>query len=87
MFVLWLGEGLYPSPAALLEPDDEGELAAAEAEERRLFYVATTRARQELYLCYPSAAATQGALRMSRFLKELDDQDPPFDRWAIHVAG
>lgn len=87
VFVLWLCEGHFPSAAALLEPDDEGELAAAEAEERRLFYVATTRARQELYLCYPSAAATQGALRMSRFLKELDDQDPPFDRWAIHVAG
>lgn len=86
VFVLWLCEGHFPSAAALLEPDDEGEPAAAEAEERRLFYVAATRARQELYLCYPSAAATQGALRMSRFLKELDDQDPPFDRWAIHVA-
>lgn len=86
VFVLWLCEGHFPSAAALLEPDDEGGLAAAEAEERRLFYVAATRARKELYLCHPSTAATQGALRMSRFLKELDDADPPFDRWAIQVA-
>ena len=86
VFVLWLCEGHFPSAAALLEPDDEGGLAAAEAEERRLFYVAATRAQKELYLCHPSAAATQGALRMSRFLKELDDHDPPFERWAIQVA-
>ena len=69
-------------------PEDEGEPQAAEAEERRLFYVATTRARSELYLCYPSACTTQGVLRISRFLQELDDgtrgtASTPFERWQI----
>jgi DNA helicase-2/ATP-dependent DNA helicase PcrA len=86
VFVLWLCEGHFPSAAALLEADEEGGLQAAEAEERRLFYVAVTRAQKELYLCYPSAAATQGALRMSRFLRELDGHDAPFERWAIQVT-
>lgn len=88
VFVVWLCEGHFPSAAALLEPEDEGEPQAAEAEERRLFYVATTRARSELYLCYPSACTTQGVLRISRFVQELDDgtrgtSTTPFERWQI----
>ena len=46
-----------------------------EEEERRLFYVAVTRARDELYLCYPRFAADRGGREMiqqpSRFLVEL----------------
>lgn len=85
VFVLWLADGHFPSVAALSEPEDAESLTAAEAEERRLFYVATTRAREELYLCYPCATQTQGALRVSRFLHELDGADAPFERWAVRV--
>ena len=53
---------------------------------RRLFYVAITRARRELYLCYPVMRLTQGYSgdvfqQQSRFLKEL----PPelLDPWNI----
>lgn len=87
VFVLWLCEGLFPAAAALDEGETHGSRQAAEEEERRLFYVATTRARDELFLCYPGSAATQGSLRRSRFLDELDGQpgepEPPFERWAV----
>ena len=46
-----------------------------EEEERRVFYVATTRARRELYLLYPliEAHARSGLLlRPSRFVLEVD---------------
>jgi DNA helicase-2/ATP-dependent DNA helicase PcrA len=46
VFVVMLCDGLFPSARSLDIPD-------AEEEERRLFYVAVTRARNELYLCYP----------------------------------
>lgn len=46
VFVIWLAEGLFPSGRAL-EDDPQAE------EERRLFYVAVTRAKDALYLCVP----------------------------------
>ncbi|MCF7668532.1 MAG: ATP-dependent helicase [Verrucomicrobia bacterium] len=46
VFVIMLCENMFPNARAL-------ESADSEDEERRLFYVATTRARDELYLCYP----------------------------------
>jgi len=52
VFVLWLSDGMFPSTRSM--NDSEGD-----SEERRLFYVATTRAKDELYLCVP-------ALRRSR---------------------
>ena len=45
-------------------------------EEWRLLYVAVTRARNELYLCYPRVASRAGPggmlLSPSRFLTEID---------------
>ena len=46
VFLIWAAEGKFPSPRSLKEIDSEEE-------ERRLWYVAITRARDELYLTYP----------------------------------
>ncbi|MEZ4452034.1 MAG: ATP-dependent helicase [Nannocystaceae bacterium] len=80
VFVLWLSEGRFPMAASLrLQKDEE--------EERRLFYVAVTRAADELYLCYPmieeAADGPSHILRPSRFLSEIDRAPAVFDRWQI----
>ena len=70
VFVIMLCDGLFPSARSLEDP-------GAEEEERRLFYVAVTRAKNELYLTYPlirTAGGTYGGEAMqqpSRFLGEL----------------
>jgi DNA helicase-2/ATP-dependent DNA helicase PcrA len=70
VFVIMLCDGLFPS-ARSTESND------GEAEERRLFYVSITRAKNELYLCYPNLRAGFGASGMdtyqspSRFLSEI----------------
>ena len=68
VFVIMLCDGLFPSTRSLDSIDGEEE-------ERRLFYVAVTRARNELYLCHPLLRFMQGggnALQQpSRFLAEL----------------
>ena len=46
VFIIWAAEGKFPSPRSLREIDSEEE-------ERRLWYVAMTRAKDELYLTYP----------------------------------
>lgn len=46
VFIIWAAEGKFPSPRSLREIESEEE-------ERRLWYVALTRARDELYLTYP----------------------------------
>jgi hypothetical protein len=45
--VIWLNEGLFPSAKSV-------EQVGGEAEERRLFYVAATRAEDRLFLCSPA---------------------------------
>lgn len=68
VFVLWLSDGMFPSGRAT--QTDEGE-----EEERRLFYVAVTRAKDELYLCAPETRRNpDGGLVFyspSRFLGEI----------------
>jgi DNA helicase-2/ATP-dependent DNA helicase PcrA len=46
VFIIWAAEGKFPSPRSLREIDSEEE-------ERRLWYVALTRAKNELYITYP----------------------------------
>jgi DNA helicase-2/ATP-dependent DNA helicase PcrA len=68
VFVIDLNDGRFPS-ARLLKTEYEEE-------ERRLFYVAVTRAKDELYLCYPITSEdwhVLGFLRPSRFIKELPE--------------
>jgi DNA helicase-2/ATP-dependent DNA helicase PcrA len=48
VFLIWLVNGQFPN-GRILEADDADMLE----EERRLFYVALTRAKDELYLTYP----------------------------------
>lgn len=48
VFVIWLTNGMFPN-GRIMEADDEDAME----EERRLFYVAITRAKDELYLTYP----------------------------------
>lgn len=66
VFVIHLAEGAFPSSRALDEP---GGLE----EERRLFYVATTRARRHLFLSYPVTSGFEHVeLRQpSQFLTEV----------------
>lgn len=70
VFVLMLCDGLFPSSRSM--ETDEGE-----EEERRLFYVAVTRAKDELYLSYPMIRAQAGMgdrwQEPSRFLAEISD--------------
>ena len=70
VFVLRLVEGSFPHYRALDEPGGEDE-------ERRIFYVAVTRAMDELYLSYPLMIARGGRgpsilATPSRFLTEVD---------------
>jgi DNA helicase-2/ATP-dependent DNA helicase PcrA len=68
VFVIWLTDGMFPSSRSL-------ETRDAIEEERRLFYVSVTRARDELYLTYPHMRLNAGYgeifQRPSRFLKEI----------------
>ncbi|HEY0133256.1 MAG TPA: 3'-5' exonuclease, partial [Nannocystis sp.] len=82
-FVLWLAEGRFPMATALRQPSDIEE-------ERRLFYVAATRAGDELYMSYPVIEETRDGpshmLRPSKFLIEIDTQPAVFERWQIEEA-
>ncbi len=71
VFVLNLSDGDFPHSRALEDPDGIEE-------ERRLFYVAVTRAKYELNLCHPLTRRTRGGapvvLRQSEFIEELRDE-------------
>ncbi|MBN8421535.1 MAG: ATP-dependent helicase [Verrucomicrobia bacterium] len=70
VFAVWLADGMFPHKRAI----DEGGDSALE-EERRLFYVTVTRAKDELYLTYPviNHQARDGDIMMrpSRFITDL----------------
>ncbi len=68
VFVIGLCEGMFPLARSL-------ENIESEEEERRLFYVAATRAKDELYLTYPTfrliGGENGGFQRPSRFIGEI----------------
>ncbi|MCX5831931.1 MAG: ATP-dependent helicase [Deltaproteobacteria bacterium] len=85
VFMLWCAEGMMPLARALSEPEGEEE-------ERRLFYVAVTRAKDELYLCYPLVDYGRGmgnlTISPSRFIRELAPaemrhRDRPYEQWVV----
>ena len=69
VFIVGLEENLFPSAFCQTESEIE--------EERRLLYVAITRAEQECYLTYASQRWRNGQVNFSnpsRFLKDIDRQ-------------
>jgi DNA helicase-2/ATP-dependent DNA helicase PcrA len=68
VFVISLADGLFPSIKSLNTPEGEEE-------ERRLFYVAITRAKDELYLSLPllrrSSSGQETIQKPSRFIREI----------------
>ena len=68
VFVIWLAEGRFPPASSY---GDSGNME----EERRLFYVAGTRCREELYLTHPMMVRQRSGeeviLQPSRFLRDL----------------
>ena len=82
VFIIMLCDGLFPSARSVKTSDGEEE-------ERRLFYVALTRARDELYLSYPSRRSaswdTDDTVQLpSRFLKELPKE--LIDEWNLRSS-
>jgi DNA helicase-2/ATP-dependent DNA helicase PcrA len=70
VFITGLEEGLFPHEQSVLEDDGLEE-------ERRLMYVAITRARTRLYLCYAQTRLLHGQTRYnvaSRFLDEIPQE-------------
>ncbi|HMJ51694.1 MAG TPA: UvrD-helicase domain-containing protein [Polyangiaceae bacterium] len=79
VFIAGLEEGLMPHARALegRVTDVGGKLANDVEEERRLFYVSITRAKDKLYLCRAKQRATRGKVVVrtpSRFLGDIADE-------------
>ncbi len=71
VFVVGLEENLFPSYMSLSDPNQIDE-------ERRLFYVAITRAEEYLTLTYANSRYQYGNMRFndpSRFLEEINDDN------------
>ena len=83
VFSIMLCDGLFPSARSM----ESGE---GLEEERRLFYVTITRAKNELYLCYPLIRAGYGNTgatmqQPSRFLDEIPKDH--LDEWNLQTYG
>ncbi|MCK9275094.1 MAG: ATP-dependent helicase [Syntrophales bacterium] len=85
VFMIRCSEGMIPLARALREPGGVDE-------ERRLFYVATTRAKDQLYLCHTIMDGNHGysgkPCAPSRFIEELaapslNPHEQPFEQWLI----
>jgi DNA helicase-2/ATP-dependent DNA helicase PcrA len=69
VFIPWLADGRFPTDFALNTQEDQEE-------ERRVFHVATTRAKDEVYLVVPQLYRNRSRnlimMKPSRFLTEID---------------
>ena len=92
VFALWMADGTFPSDLALKE--DLGE-----DEERRLFYVAVTRAKNELYLTHPLTSRMRDTSlvlhKPSRFISELPPPETAddgtssglYEQWVLELVA
>ena len=82
VMVIGLCEGQFPHPKAMAEQSDMEE-------ERRLFYVAATRAKKYLYLIHPITRYDYQSgtvvARRSRFLEELLPSD--YEVWEVDSSS
>jgi DNA helicase-4 len=74
VFILDVTRGLYGFPCELenpklLEPAKEEKIHSKEEEERRLFYVAVTRAKENVFI-YSQLK------KESKFIKEIESFEP-----------
>jgi DNA helicase-2/ATP-dependent DNA helicase PcrA len=81
VIVLGLSEGRFPSYRSIVTQEGLEE-------ERRLFYVAVTRAKNEIALVYPMLARDRYGvdviLEPSRFVRELPEE--AYERWTVELA-
>ncbi len=70
VFVIGAADGLFPTNRSIEEGDVE--------EERRLFYVASTRAMDYLIITYPKVSVVAGELQMRPKSRFLDDILPSY---------
>jgi DNA helicase-2/ATP-dependent DNA helicase PcrA len=81
VIVLGLSEGRFPSYRSIVTQEGLEE-------ERRLFYVAVTRAKNEIALVYPMLARDRYGvdviLESSRFVRELPEE--AYERWTVELA-
>lgn len=82
VFIIWASDGRFPSPRSLR--DAEGE-----EEERRLWYVALTRAADQLYITYPLMVTDYDRqtviVKPSRFV--MDAPADLYDIWSLEEEG
>lgn len=80
VFVIWLTDGKFPSSRALRDFNGEEE-------ERRLFYVAVTRCKDDLYLVYPTISYYYSDKLVfehpSRFIHEINTKC--YQKWQIET--
>ena len=77
VFIIWLAEGRFPSYLSFNNKKDIEE-------ERRLFYVAVTRSKDQLYLAYPITYQSREGnivMKASRFIKEVSEHR--YQKWLI----
>ena len=77
VFIIWALEGKFPSSFSVVKNEELEE-------ERRLFYVSVTRAKEYLYIIYPVNIydkRTRVMCQPSRFVEELNDD--LFEAWDL----
>ncbi len=79
IYVVGLEENLFPSQMALQERSDLEE-------ERRLFYVAITRAQQKLTLSYATSRFRWGKLVYSESSRFIEEIDPKYLEYDVEMA-
>ncbi len=81
VFIIWAAEGNFPISRSYGNED-------AMEEERRLFYVAATRAKTDLYISYPILTTRHNVgnviLKPSEFIQELPKDC--YEKWQIAVG-